>query len=212
MVLKTCQESKAIKKASCLPPHWIFWDRILDWNIYPSIHPFVLFHHLLCESWSPALLSWGEAAFTPWTSHQFITCSTQRVKQPSRLSTEDNLELPVRSVCMSLDCGRNRRELEGIQADTGRTCRLNSESPRVGLDRSTLPLLCQSSYLNLPKELTMNDQDMFPFQLTYQSPFSTCCASASIHSASINLLRKVLPPQAYCNRRPTAGWHPSRCL
>lgn len=37
MVLKTCQESKAIKKVSCLPPHWIFLDQILDWNIHLSI-------------------------------------------------------------------------------------------------------------------------------------------------------------------------------
>lgn len=43
MVLKTCQESKAIKKASCLPPHWIFLDRILDWNIHPSVRPSIRF-------------------------------------------------------------------------------------------------------------------------------------------------------------------------
>lgn len=107
-------------------------------------------------------------------------------------------------MCTSFYCGSKLRYLGRKQADTERSCSPNTERPRVGLDRSTLPLPSQSSLLNSPKELTMNVQDMLPFQLTYQSPFfyllcfsvhPLCLHQSPAKSAAAS---SILQPEAYC--------------
>lgn len=52
----------------------------------------------------------------------------QRDKQPSTLTSTDNLELPLGLMCMSLYCGWNQEYLEGSHSGTERSCQHTTQT------------------------------------------------------------------------------------
>ena len=66
--------------------------------------------------------------------------ATQRQTTTDTLTPKDNLESPVNLTCMLLDSGRKPENPERTHAYTGRTCRLHTERPQVGVEPGTLSL------------------------------------------------------------------------
>jgi len=56
------------------------------------------------------------------------------------LTPKDNLESPINLTCMFLDGGRKLEYPERTHAYTGRTCKLHTERPQVGVKPGTLSL------------------------------------------------------------------------
>jgi len=56
------------------------------------------------------------------------------------LTPKENLESPINLTCMLLDSGRKPEYLERTHAYTGRTCKLHTERPQVGIEPGTLSL------------------------------------------------------------------------
>ena len=81
----------------------------------------------------------GERWGTPWTGRQSIT-GPHRDEQPCTLALRTILESPINLTCMFLDGGRKTEYPERTHAYTGRTCRLPTERPQVGIEPGTLSL------------------------------------------------------------------------
>ena len=112
-----------------------------------SIHPFSIPSNPSVGSrggWSPSQRSSDERRVTPWTGRQSITGPhrDKRDKQPHTITLTpwDNLESPVNLTCMFLDGGRKPEYPERTHAYTGRTCKLHTERPQVGVEPGTLSL------------------------------------------------------------------------
>ena len=106
------------------------------YTIHPSIFYTVNPSVGLRGGWSLSQQSSGKSRGTPWTGCQSII-GPHRDKQPHTLTPKVNLETPINLTCIFLDDGR---KLEYPERYTGRTCKLHTERPQLGVEPGTLSL------------------------------------------------------------------------
>ena len=116
---------------------FIIYNKCANWALgyHPSIH-FLYPLNRVVGGLEPI------PAGKPWTGHQSIT-GPHRDKQPhtrSQSLLRTILETPINPTCMLLDGGRKPEYPERTHAYTGRTCKLHTERPQVGVGPGTLSL------------------------------------------------------------------------
>lgn len=147
MVLKTCQESKAIKKCpACLRTGLFspYLNKILVWYIYPSICLFLHFTRIW-DCLSPGvqnLQSCGEAEQIPSSSH---------VQYKGTNNHPDSLDFPLRLVCKSLDLAHGENPCAQAERDHEGPASI-AKSSFLPLSSDLFPLQCfiHSTSINLP--------------------------------------------------------------
>ena len=139
-----CGRDYNLSPLFCLCINSCFFTRLNGKNV---IHPSIHFLYPINPSvglrggWSLSQRSSGERRGTPWTGRQSITETNEtnnHTRSHSLLRTI--LESPISLTCMFLDGGRKPEYPERTHAYTGRTCKLHTERPQVGIEPGTLSL------------------------------------------------------------------------
>ena len=113
----------------------------LFFYLHPSIH-FLYPLNLSVGSWGglepiPAVIG-REAGYTLYRSP--VHHRSTQTNNHARSLLRTILESPINLTCMFLDGGRKPEYLERSHAYTGRTCKLHTEKPKVGIKPGTLSL------------------------------------------------------------------------